>query len=69
MNGLDTGLPGVFQGSWDPAADTNGTPTQTPRGDAKDQYPGPELCWESKPVSGPFALRNYNDEEKEVRNG
>lgn len=63
---LDRDLPTVFQGSWDPSFDADGALAQTPRGDPKEQYPGPEVCWESKPVSSPFGLRDFNDEEKDV---
>jgi hypothetical protein len=65
-NGLDRGVENVFQGSWDPMYETNGAPVQTARGDAKDQYPGPEYCWDSRPIYKPFGLQDYTDEEKEV---
>jgi hypothetical protein len=63
--GLTRQLDGLFEGSWDPILDKNGAASG--RGDAKDQYPGPEVCWNYNAEQTPFGLLSMTEDEKEVR--
>jgi hypothetical protein len=64
-NRLDRNLAQAFQATWD-LTQKNGAAPNAFRGDAKDQYPGPEVCWETNPQSVPLGLRGMDDDERQV---
>lgn len=61
-NSLNRNLGQLFQASWDVLAKENGSA----RGEAKEQYPGPEVCWEGQAHSLPLGMRDMDEEEKSV---
>jgi hypothetical protein len=65
-NRLDRNLAQAFQGNWD-LSQKNGATSTAFRGDAKDQYPGPDVCWEPKPQTAPLGLRGMDEEERQVQ--
>ena len=65
-DGLTRQLDDLFQGSWDPISDNNGISSPSGRGE-KDQYPGPEVCWNYNVDSTPFGLIPMTEDEKQVR--
>ena len=64
--GLASRLADSFVGPWDPIFDKNGGSSQQGRAD-KDQYPGPEVCWDYAPAPLPLGLVDMTEEEKQVR--
>lgn len=64
--GLTRYIDDLFEGNWDPVSDNNGASSQAGRGDTKEQYPGPEVCWNYNVDSTPLGLMPYNEEEKQV---
>lgn len=64
--GLSRNLADLFQGSWDPMMDKDTLASQGLKGDGKDQYPGPEVCWNPNAEPAPFGLVSMSEEEKEV---
>ena len=64
--GLTRYLDDLFEGNWDPVSDNNGASSQPGRGDTKEQYPGPEVCWNYNVDSTPLGLIPQNEEEKQV---
>lgn len=64
--GLDKNLQDLFLGTWDPITD-NDSISAASRGDPKDQYPGPEVCWDYGAGSTPFGLAELTEDEKQVR--
>jgi PERQ amino acid-rich with GYF domain-containing protein len=62
--GLTSKLEDIFQASWDPVSDHNGS--SAGGGDGKDQYPGPDVCWNYSSDEVPFGLTSMTEEEKQV---
>jgi PERQ amino acid-rich with GYF domain-containing protein len=63
---LDRNLEDIFSGSWDPIDDKVGAGFQGPGAEAKDQSPGPEVCWNYGLNPEPLGLTNMSEEEKQV---
>ena len=60
---LRSNLEDAFVGGWDPRSEKNGISQSKID---KDQYPGPEACWNYVPAPIPFGLVDMTDEEKQV---
>ena len=58
--GLDRNLQDLFLGSWDSSSTDNGVSTSV----SKDQYPGPEVCWDYGAGSTPLGLMDMSEEER-----
>ena len=63
--GLTKYLDDLFQGSWDPISDKNGSLSQGARAD-KDQYPGPEVCWNYNADPTPLGMMSMTEEERQT---
>ena len=66
--GLRDGLPNLYVGGWQPDMANGATAAAWGRSEqARDNQPGPDICWDRHGNVEPLGLTDMDEEEREVR--
>lgn len=66
--GLRDGLPNLYVGGWQPDLANGANAAAWGRSDqARDNQPGPDICWDRHGNVEPLGLTDMDEEEREVR--